>query len=149
MTAAITAQTNPQRHFRIVSSTVTSESVAGVNPIDTTVVTLRNVRGKVKITITATDDPTGTFALFHVRGGYGQYPSDYTWNWFADVLTPEWCSVTQSVPNIVNVTTTAPLVVRTYTFMFFPGLQYPPTVTRSGGVVLGAADVSFNLYKIN
>lgn len=146
--SVITAQYNPQRRFRKVSSTVTSASVAGVNPIDTSDVELKNLRGKVTVTISATDDPLGTFTSFVVNGGHGQFPDDPTWNWYVDIFSVEWCTVSQTVPNVIVVTTTAPLVVREYTFTFNPRLQYPPKVTRSGGVLLGAANVSFTLEKI-
>lgn len=136
-TAGVYAQYNPQLRLSNQKSFTQIAPILGVNPVDIGTVELKNIRGYVYISLSATDDPTGTYASFAVKGGYGRYPEDYTWNWYVDAFSLEWCVVTQLSINTFSLTTLAPLVPRTYTISFNPGISYPPVITRTGGPLLG------------
>lgn len=136
----------------MVNGVTTIASVAGVNPVDTTAIELKNIRGVVKVTLTAADDPIGLQASFVVKGGYGEWPDDYTWTWYVeapDSPTSKWCTVTTVTANVFEVTTIAPLVVRTYTMTFNPRIPYPPTIQLFSGTLLGVNDLVVDLEKLN
>lgn len=145
----ISAEYNPQARLRTISGVTIIEPIAGVNPVDSSPVELKNVRGKVLAIVQAPDDPLGTQMSFEIDGGYGQWPDDYTWNWYVDSFSPKWCTVIMTVQNTFIVTTLAPLVPRTYTFVFNPRIPYPPTIQRIGGTALGNQNLTVSLQKIN
>lgn len=146
----ITAVTNPQPWTAPIVSTDKILSVMGVNPVDSTAIKLKNVRGRLYITIHASDDPVGTRAMFEINGGYGQWPDDYTWNWYISTPSLELCTVEQLVQNVFKITTLAPLVIREYTMTFNPrmGFDYGPTIQRTSGALLGASDLEVYITKI-
>lgn len=147
MSSGIYAQYNPQLRVKTQKSNTIIPPVLGVNPVDTTAVPLHNIRGEVTITISTTDDPVGTEASFLIRGGYGQYPDDPTWNWYIDSFSLEYCTAVQIVQNTFEITTLAPLVIRTYTFIFNPRIMYGPTIQRTGGVLLGTETLTVTQSK--
>lgn len=147
-TAGVYAQYNPQLRLSKQNSPTIIAPVLGANPVDTTEVSLHNVRGHVRITLSASDDPLGTSASFVIRGGYGQYPDDYTWNWYVDTFSVEWCTVTQLTLNTFEIVTTLPLVSRTYVMYFNPGITYPPTIIRTAGTLLGTETLTVTQTKV-
>ena len=146
-TAGVYAQYNPQLRLSNQTSATIIAPILGVNPVDTTAVTLKNVRGYVLITLSASDDPTGTEASFIIRGGYGRYPDDYTWNWYVEAASVEYATVEQLSLNTFSITTLPPLVSRTYTMYFNPGISYPPTIIRTAGTLLGTETLTVTQTK--
>lgn len=145
----MSAEYNPQTRLRTISGATDILSVAGVNPIDIAPVELKNVRGEVTVVIQASDDPLGTEMSFIIKGGYGEWPDDYTWNWYVETSSLKWCTVTNPVQNTFLIATTAPLVLRGYTMVFNPRIPYAPTIQRTSGVPLGVSNVIVSLQKVN
>lgn len=145
----VSAEYNPQARLRTISGTTVIPIIPGLNPADTTAVELKNVRGDVTVVIEASDDPVGTSASFVIKGGYGEWPDDATWNWYVDLFSLKLCTVTMPVANTVIVATSPPLVGRNYTMVFNPRIPYAPTIIRSGGAALGLNTLTVSLDKIN
>lgn len=145
----VSAEYNPQDRIRLINGLTKIVSVAGVNPVDTTPVELKNVRGHVLVTLSATDNPLGTQASFIINGGYGEWPDDPTWNWYVTTDSIKWCTIVMTVQNTFEITTIAPLVARVYTMIFNPRIPYAPTIQLLSGTLLGASDLLVGLEKIN
>lgn len=143
------AQYNPQLRYRTQKTYNIFVPDGGANPVDTVAQQLRNIRGKVTITISASDDSTNVPASFVVNGGYGEWPDDPTWNWYVITNTIVGCIVTQTVLNTFTVETLAPLVSRTYTITFNPRIAYPPTILLTDGTLLGTETLTVTQEKIN
>jgi len=111
-------------------------------------VIMKNVRGQVLISIFQSDGPPGVFSSFGVTGGFGEWPDDYTRNWYFSAASTYNCSITSPAINIMDVTTMAPnFPSRTYRFIFSFNQSVPPTVQLIGGAPIGVETITVNQTK--
>lgn len=136
--------TVPRIDTRTATFKSTSDGVT--NPVDTSPQQISNIRGQLTINIFQSDNPPGVFSTFSVTGGFGEWPDEYTRNWYS---SPNgiFCSVVEPSLNTFEVTTSAPAVARTYRFVFFYNLSQGPTIQKIGGADLGAANLVVTLSK--
>ena len=147
--AGIVGQYNQVPRFRTIVSTKPIPSDGVTNPADTTEIPLPNVRGQVAIIIETSDAPAGVSSSFSVVGGFGEFPDVYTRNWTFVNTSNVNCTVASPFKNRLEVTTTAPAIVRTYVFDFSPVQTVPATVRQTSVTTLGANDLTVKLIKLN
>ena len=121
----------------------------GVNAVDAGPLDLKNVRGSVTIIIRADDDPALLSASFTVRGGFGEWPDQYTQNWY-NIKGGEYnCTVTSpSINTIIVDTVLAGFggTDRQYTFTFYASQSVAPKV-QSTGAAIGNNVLQINMIK--
>jgi len=97
---------------------------------------LKNIRGQTLISIVQSDSTPGVFSSFGVTGGFGEWPDDYTRNWYFVAGSFYNCAITNlPLPtNTIDIVTTAPNTpIRKYRFVFSPNQSVPPVVQMIEG----------------
>lgn len=158
--AGIVAQYNEIPRIRQVITNKIIYPVGGSNPADVGLTPLPNIRGQVKITLIAGDDPSlgnvPASASFSVSGGFGDFPDDPTQNFHRVVNSEVNCTVAEPALNIF-VITTAPDVSgaglagtpRQYRMEFSPKQSFGPQIQRTGGALLGNNTLTVRMTKQN
>lgn len=145
--SGITGIYNVVPRLRAIISRTPILSSGGANPVDTTVITLPNVRGQVSVSIVASD--TGQSSTFEVVGGFGAWPGEPTLDWYYTVNTAIGCTVTTLLKNRLQIETpVTDAGGRVYVMNFSPLAGFGPNITQTSVNVLGAANLTVTLSKV-
>lgn len=130
--------------FRNIFGRTVSEPVAGVNPIDVGLVTLKNIRGQTRYEITSGDN--NYTSSFEVSGGLGT--ASLTQNfWFVEG-TNIGCTVKTPFTNTLQITTPlADAGGRVYQIIFYPYNSLPPKISKTAGNAIGDFNAIITIYK--
>lgn len=157
--AGVVRQYQQIARYQKIVSTKTISSDGGVNPVDSGPVDLPNIRGKIVIRIMASDNVTlgdeVAFSQGEFFGGFGEFTNDPTF-FFANVFEgTRFCTIENPDRNIF-VFDTEPNILpslppgspqREYTLTFSRLLSRGPTIEKTGGPDLGAADLTVEIRK--
>lgn len=125
-----------QAQIEYYGSTTTINPSGGVNPIDSTAITLRNVRGIVVFEVTS-EDNSYTWS-FEVRGGLGEYQTSPEKNWAVRFDTVSGATLTYPSTNTFIFTTPAgDAGGRTYEIKFYTYDGKAPVIRKTGGAAIG------------
>jgi len=150
--AALLAQTNSLPLLRSVVGTTIFPPDGGSNVVDSAQQPLKNIRGQLVIQIVASDDPTNLFCTFTVTGGFGDFPTDPTRNFYVDLGQNFNCSITTlGVNNFIVNSELSGMggTDREYTFIFNPGLSFGPTVRQTSGNTIGNNTLTVKIFSVN
>ena len=150
--AALLAQTNSLPRVRSIVGTTIFPPSGGSNVVDSFQQTLKNIRGQLVIQIIASDDPTNVYCTFSVTGGFGDFQTDPTRDFYVDLSQNFNCSITTlGINNFVVNSELAALggTNREYTFIFNPGLSFGPTVRQTSGNSIGNNTLTVKIYSVN
>lgn len=146
MTTAIVAQYNQVPRMRTIVGKKIIYPVGGSNPADLGNVELPNVRGQVKITIISGDN--SFMSMFDITGGFGDWPGQYTQNWWPQPTSAVNCTIRTLQTNRIEVTTPpADAGGRVYIFNFFPYQSIAPTVRQNSVNIIGNNTLTVSLNK--
>lgn len=144
MTSFISAIYNVIPNITQTNSIKTIKPVGGSNPVDSVPVTLQNIRGQIRISVTSKDN--NFTSAFNVVGGFGEFRTSPTQNFYANLNSAINCTIDNSTLNQVVITTpAADAGGREYTFIFIPYQAFPPSIERTGGAVIGNNDLDVEL----
>lgn len=147
MSAGVTAVYNYVPPIRDISTNIVISSDGVNNPADNAPYTLRNIRGKLRITITTSDNSAGISSSFVVNGGYGEWQGQQSQNFYYVRLSNVNCTITELGINRIQVDTVAPAAIRTYIFTFYPLQSVPPTVEQTSLNLLATNDLTVKIEK--
>jgi len=144
--AGIVAQYTQVPRMRRVVTNVVVPPVVGVNPVDIGAYTLPNVRGQLLINGVASD--SGLQWSFQAFGGFGDFPGDFTQNFFLEPGTEINCTVTQPIANLFRIVTpVGDAGGRVYDLQFYPVQSVPPTIRQTSVNIIGPATFTLQLIK--
>lgn len=150
--AALLAQTNTLPRLRTVVGTTVFPPNGGSNIIDSSQQPLKNIRGQLVVQIIASDDPINVYCTFSITGGFGDFQTDPTRNFYVDLSQNFNCDITTlGVNNFIvssNLNTLGG-TDREYTFIFNPGLGFGPTVRQTSGNIIGNNTLTVKIFSIN
>lgn len=131
---------------RQIVSVKTIEPVGGSNPADLSPVSLPNMRGMVTYTIRSDDNAYET--TFTVQGGYGEFSSDATREFYLVPFTSD-SGVTQMIPNrIVINTPVADAGGRVYVLNFVTAQTFGPTIAQSSVNIIGNNSLTVTMKSV-
>lgn len=150
--AALLAQTNSIPRLRNIIGTTIFPPSGGSNVVDSSQQPLKNIRGQLVVQIVASDDPPNVFCTYSITGGFGEYPTNQTRDFYVDLSQNFNCDITTlGVNNIVvnsNVSSFGG-TDREYTFIFNPGLSFGPTVRQTSVNTIGNNTLTVRIYSVN
>lgn len=136
---------NEPRINTIYSNNIISP-VLGANPVDSGYVKLPNVRGQLSIVIISEDN--SFTSSFNIIGGFGEYSTDYTQNWYPQTFSYINCVVTVLMMNIIQIQTpVADAGGRTYIMQFFPVLSMGPQIRQTSLNIIGNNILTVKMIK--
>ena len=146
MTSFVIAQYNSVPKLSTLNSNKIINPVSGSNPVDLGTVNLPNVRGQVSISIISGDN--GFMSSFDVIGGFGEYYTQWSQNWYPQTASELNCTV--KVPQVNRMEVITPLIDaggRVYVLQFFPIQSYGPTIRQVSVNIIGNNTLSVRLVK--
>lgn len=133
------------RMRRLQTNNVISSS-GGINPVDVSPVTLKNMRGQLAVQGVASD--TGVIWSFDIQGGFGDYLQEIQRNFYFLTGTNVNCTVnTLAVNRLEIITPVGDAGGRRYIMQFQPLPSFGPTIHQTSVNVLGAADLTVTMTK--
>jgi len=137
---------NSETPIRTIYSNNIIAPVSGVNPVDLGYVKLPNIRGYLTITIISTDNSYKS--IFEITGGWGEYATDYTQNWYPQTFSFVGCVVTVLFQNTIQIQTpVADAGGRTYIMQFFPVQSVGPQIKQSSINIIGNNNLIVKITK--
>lgn len=146
--AGVTAYYNQVPRMReLVSNKIISPD-GGINPVDIGPVDLPNIRGQVTITIISGNRLFTS--MFKIVGGFGDFPSDITQDWYPVTRSEVNCTIRVVQKNLIEVITpVADTGGRIYVFAFQPNQSIGPTVHQRSVHPIGNHTLTVRLTKQN
>ena len=146
MSSGNSAYYNSETRFNTIFSNNVISPVAGVNPADGGYVDLPNVRGQLTVSIISGDN--SYTSTFNVTGGFGQYPNDYTMNWYPELFSAVGCTLSYPSINIIQITTpAADAGGRTYLMQFFTAFSVGPQIRQTSVNLIGNNTLTVKIFK--
>lgn len=140
------ANYNSEPKIRTINSNNVISPVAGANPVDTVFVNLPNVRGQLFVSITSGDNLFTS--SFDIVGGFGEFSTDATQNWYPETFSPVNCVVTVPLLNTIQIQTPAlDAGGRTYLMNFFPIQGMGPQIKQISVNIIGNNTLTVKLIK--
>ena len=127
--AGIVGNYNTVPRLREIVTNEVISPVLGSNPADLGQVTLKNVRGQVQYIIISGDNLFTS--MFKVVGGFGEWPGDWSQNWYPVPRTEVNCSIRVLQENRLEITTpAADAGGRVYILNFVPLQSFGPNIRQ-------------------
>ena len=146
--AGITSFYNQVPRIRNVRTNKIILPIGGSNPADLGPVILPNVRGQVSYIIISGDN--SFTSSFSVTGGFGDFPDDWTQDWYFNVSSNVNCTVRTLQKNRLEVTTpAADAGGRQYNFEFKPVQSIGPTIRQNSVNTIGNFSLTVRIQKQN
>lgn len=137
---------NSESIIKTINTNNIISPVAGANPVDSGYVKLPNIRGQLFVSITSGDN--SYTSSFNIIGGFGQFSTDSTQNWYPETFSPLGCTVTMAVLNTIQIQTpVADAGGRTYFIQFFPVLGVGPQIRQTSANIIGNNTLTVVLLK--
>lgn len=137
---------NSEPKIRTIHSNNNIYPVGGTNPADIGYVKLPNVRGQLYIEIKSMDN--SYTSSFDIVGGFGEFASDYTQNWYPETFSPFGCTVTVLFLNTIQIQTpVADAGGRTYIMQFFPVQGVGPQIRQTSANIIGNNILNVKMIK--
>jgi len=131
----------------IITNSVISP-ISGSNPVDLTPVSITNVRGQVTFEIISGDN--SYTSSFSVVGGFGDFPEDYTQNFYLLGNSNVGCTVNQLCVNRLEIITpVADAGGRRYILQFKPVQSIGPTINQTSVNIIGNNTLTIKMIKQN
>lgn len=144
--AGLVAYYNQVPRFRTITTNKVIQPVGGANPVDSDEVLLPNVRGQVQIMVISGDN--SYVSGFDLKGGFGDFPQDWTQDWYPNAGTEIGGTISVPVKNTIVLTTdVADAGGREYTFVFEPVQSFGPTIRQNSVNVIGNNNLTVILKK--
>jgi hypothetical protein len=146
--AGLVSYYNQIPRIKTIKTNFIINPVAGSNPADVSPISITNVRGQVAFQITSGDN--NYTSSFSVTGGFGDFPQDYTQNFYYNGSSAQNCTVNQISVNIIEVITpVADAGGRRYVLEFKPVQSIGPTIQQTTLNVLGNNSLFITMTKQN
>jgi hypothetical protein len=137
---------NSETPIRTLYSNNIISPIAGANPVDAGYVKLPNVRGQLVISITSGDN--SYTSSFNIIGGFGQFSTDPSQNWYPESLSANGCVVTVPVLNTIQIETpVADAGGRIYFIQFFPVQGVGPQIRQTSANIIGNNILTVKIVK--
>lgn len=146
--AGLVAYYNQVPRIRDINTNFIIQPVGGSNPADLGDVKLPNVRGQVTFTIISGDNLFTS--SFRIVGGFGDFPSDATQDWYPVSRSETNCTIRVLQKNRIEVITpAADAGGRVYILEFKPVQSIGATIRQNSVNLIGDNSLTVRMVKQN